>query len=190
MSVGDAAMIFEPFDDRSHNIVRDVLDYAEQRYVREGRCRDAEAVDYLTLDYFATYRDFMQHAAQYVENEEFIAADLFLAKLPRGRLKQRLDRNHKACARQLANRTRIYFPNYEPLLRMALLHVLRSEADAEAIRWNGVVLLASATLPGVLTDVRRELRRRGMPYDVTLVADATAKRRIGTRAMPALSLLD
>ncbi len=174
------------FDDKAHSIVQDLLDYGEERYVRDGLCTPANASEYLTLEYIATCRDFMSHAAQYLEADERIGADIFLAKLPRGNLKARYERNRDACARQLSSSTRLYFPHFEPLLRLALLHVLQSAKDAEAIRWNGVVLLAAASLPGVLTDVRRELRRRGLPYDVTLVADATAERRIANRKLPAL----
>ncbi len=165
------------FNDKAHVIVQDVLDYAEERHVREGTCTAQSAAQYLTLDYIATCRDFMFHATQYLENEERVGADLFLAKLPRGRLKDRFERNRVACAWQLATQTRRYFPDYEPLLRLAFLHVLRSVDDTNTIRWNGVVLLAAASLPGVLTDIRRELRRRGIKYDVTLVADATVERR-------------
>jgi len=99
--------------------------------------------------------------------------------LPTGKATARLNRRAKQRAVQLATHTRTYFPEYDGLLRQAYVHVLRSIEDASAIRLNGVVRLAAAKLPNVLTDVRRELRRRGFPFDVTLVADEIPAQRFG-----------
>lgn len=175
-------MLLERFNDKAHVIVQDLLDYAEERVVRSGLCTPDYAVEYLALDYIKTCSDFIEHGAQYLETDERIGADLFLAKLPKGRLKSRFERNKRACAVQLSTNTRMYFPEYHKLLRLALLHVLQSAPTAEAVRWSGVVLLAAASLPNVRTDIRRELRRRGMVYDVTLVGDEALAKRIGNAA--------
>jgi len=172
-------MRLEHFNDKAHVILQDMLDYAEQRVVRNGICTPDNAVEYLALDYIKTCGDFIEHSAQYLENDERIGADLFLAKLSTGTLKTRYERNKRACAQQLSTNTPLYFPDYHKLLRLALLHVLQSAADAQTVRWSGVVLLAAASLPNARTDIRRELRRRGMDRDVTLVGDATLNERIG-----------
>lgn len=82
-------------------------------------------------------------------------------------------------ASQLSTHTHVYFPDYPKLLRLAYLHILANTTDLDAIRRSGVLMLAAATLPGVRTDIRRELRRRGATWDRTLVQDATLERRIG-----------
>jgi hypothetical protein len=173
-------MKLDRFNDKAHVIVQDMLDYAEERLVRDGICTPANADEYLALNYIKTCGDFIQHSAQYLENEERIGADLFLAKLTTGALRSRFERNKRICALQLSANARLYFREYQNLLRLASLHVLQTAKDWQTIRWSGVVLLAAASLPGVLTDVRRELRRRGMTYDVTLVADATVQQRNAT----------
>jgi hypothetical protein len=172
----------ERFNDKAHVIVQEMLDYAEEKLVCDCICTPANADEYLALNYIKTCSEFIQNSAQYLEIEERIGADLFLAQLTKGRLRGRFERNAHICGLQLAANTAVYFPDYGKLLRLALLHVLQSASDWRSIRWNGVVLLAAASLPGVLTDIRRELRRRGMPYEVTLVADATLNKRIGPAA--------
>lgn len=182
--------MLKPFNDKAHVIVQELLDLAETTIVRKGICTLENASRYLAIDYIGTCGDFIEHSVQYLENDERIGADLFLAKLATGRLKARFERNSLACALHLTRNTTTYFPEYLPLLRLALLHVLRSTTDAQSIRSNGVVLLASASLPGVLTDVRRELRRRGRDHDLTLVADETVQRRIGSLASLGLPFLN
>lgn len=172
-------MNLEPFNDRAHGIVSEVLDYAEDRLARDGTCASRDAAEYLALDYIKTCGDFIEHSVVYLENDERIGADLFLAKLPKGRLKARFERNARKCASQLSTHTHVYFPDYPKLLRLAYLHVLANTTDLDAIRRSGVLMLASATLPGVRTDIRRELRRRGATWDRTIVQDATLERRIG-----------
>jgi hypothetical protein len=176
-------MRLERFNDKAHVILQDMLDYAEEKVVRLGLSERCNAVEYLALDYIKTCAEFIEHSTQYLENDERIGADLFLAKLAKGPLAARFERNKRMCALQLSTNTRMYFPEYPKLLRLAMMHVIQSAADAQAVRWNGVVLLAAASLPNVRTDVRRELRRRGMDYDVTLVGDATVARRIGRNSV-------
>lgn len=183
-------MKLETFDDRAHSIVSEVLDQAEDKLTRDGICVARDAAEYLALDYIKTCGDFFEHGAVYLENEERIGADLFLAKLPKGKLKARFERNARRCASQLSTHTPVYFPDYPKLLRLAYLHILANTTDLDAIRRSGVVMLASATLPGVLTDVRRELRRRGATWDRTIVLDAALERRISgeNRFMPLITL--
>ncbi|NTZ43617.1 hypothetical protein G7A66_11090 [Altererythrobacter sp. SALINAS58] len=177
------------FDDKAHAILQDVLDYAEERLTREGSQAPDSATTYLTLEYINASRGLMSHASQYLESDEWAAAAIFLSTLPWGRLKQRLDRNSSACARQLARNTCLYFPNFRLLLRLSLLQVLSSAEGPETIRWNGIVLLAAASLPGVRADIRRELRRRGLAWDVTLVGDLIMEKRIGYQTSPNVTLL-
>lgn len=125
----------------------------------------------------ATREDFSDLSDE--EIVERIGVDLFLAKLPKGRLKARFERNVRKCASQLSTHTHVYFPDYPKLLRLAYLHLLANTTDLDAIRRSGVLMLASASLPGVRTDIRRKLRRRGATWDRTIVQDATIEQRIG-----------
>lgn len=167
------------FDEKAHVLLSDVLDQTESRLVREGVCKPESASEYLTVRYIKACGDFIEHASVYLENDERIAADLFLSELAKGALKARFNRNAKICAVQLSKHTLVYFPDYNKLLRLYYLQVLAASDVVSTLRHNGVLLLAAATLPGVRSDARRELRRRGANHDALLVPDETIQDLIG-----------
>lgn len=171
-------MRLDLFNEKAHAILSDVFDQAEERLVRDSICPAPNASEYLALDYIKTCGDFIEHSVVYLENDERIGADLFLAKLPKGKLRPKFDRHAHKCAVQLSTHTHVYFPDYPKLLRLAYLHVLANTADLETIRRSGVLMLAAASLPGVRTDIRRELRRRGATWDRTIVCDDTLAVRL------------
>lgn len=107
------------FNDKAHEIVGRILEIAEDRAIAKGLCRPEQATNFLALDYIKTCADFLEHGTQYLTSDERIGADLFLAKLPKGRLKARFDRDKRICASQLAAHTFLYFPSYATLLRLA-----------------------------------------------------------------------
>ena len=165
-------------DEVAYPIVASIVDTAEERLVAKGICSREDAARYLALDYIATCSSTVRHSVQYFESDERTGAGMFLAKLPMGKLKTQYRRIEQRCAAHLASRPALHFPDYEPLLRVALLQVLRSIEDVRTLRSHGVVLLACGALAEVRTDIRRELRRRGLPYDPTLVDDVTIARRV------------
>ena len=179
-------MNLELFNEKAHRLLSDMLDQTEARLVREGVCEPELASEYLTLRYIAACGEFIEHAAVYLESEERIAADLFLFDLAKGATKARFMRNAKACAVQLSRHTPLYFPDYHKLLRLAYLHALAAAPGLDELRRSGVLLLASATLPGVRSDVRRELRRRGATHDALLVPDDTVQALLGRGELTAL----
>ncbi|WP_288986280.1 hypothetical protein [uncultured Sphingopyxis sp.] len=171
----------EPFNDKAHAIVSEVLDAAEAWLVRTGKCEPPQTDDYLTMAYIKENGAFLEHAAVYLESEGRIAADLFLWALSnalKGTAKTRYIRHDRKCAIQLHWHTHIYFRNYHAILRQTYLQLLRTLPDVRAIDHNGVLKLAAATLPGVRTDIRRERRRRGADSDRLIVRDDTMNNRI------------
>jgi hypothetical protein len=167
-------------DERAYSIVRNVVDYAEERLVRTGICAPENAARYLALDYIATCSSAIEHGTQYLESDERIGADLFLAKLPTGALKAQYHRNRKLCAAHLAAQPWLHFADYKPILRIAFLNAIRTIGDVRELRFSGVALLACGTFDDAPTDLRREFRRRGLSYDPTLIEAATLARRIGS----------
>lgn len=159
------------FNDKAHPILAELLDEAEERLVREGVCELEQANEWLAARYVAVCGEFLEHAAVYLESEERIGADLFLFELAKDTTKRRFARNAKACAIQLATHTTIYFPNYLKVLRLLYLHALRTTETLDELARSGVLRLAVGTLPGVLADVRSELRRRGAKFEPLLVPD-------------------
>ncbi len=169
-------------DERAYSIVGNVVDYAEERLVRTGVCSRENAARYLALDYIATCSSAIEHGTQYLESDERIGADLFLAKLPTGTLKAQYHRNRKRCAAHLAAKPPLHFVDYKPILRIAFLNAIRTIGDVRELRFSGVALLACGTFEDAPTDLRREFRRRGLSYDPTLIEVATSARRIGREA--------
>jgi hypothetical protein len=179
-------MKLELFNENAHRLLADMLDEAEDRLVGMDVCEPQEADEYLTALYIRECGAFLEHGAVYLQNEERIAADLFLAKLPRRRARQWSNRRMRICAVQLSTNTHVYFPKYHMMLRLSYLHVLNQTEDWRALRRSGILMLAAATLPGVRSDIRRELRRRGASHISLIVPDDELQKRLGNLALPKL----
>ncbi len=186
--LGVRSMKLRGYDDKAYVLINEMMEYAENWLVRSDVCPAECAAEHLALDYIATVSSVIKYGNQYLEAEETAGADLFLSRIVSAQTKTRFQRNARRCAVHLATDPSRHFPNYAGQLRLALLHVLRTTDDAHALRSNGVTLLASGSLEGVKIDIQRELRRRGLTYEPTLVADATVSRRTkAARASRALT---
>lgn len=174
-------MALHMFDDAAHATLQMLLDRYENRLVTDDVCEPEEAHEFVTLEYIETCGGMLNHAQTYLEAEEVIGADIFLWKLNRILKMRKSDRQIRNAAKQLATHTHRYLPKFEQMLRLSLLQVLSETESFEQLRWNGVVLLAAATLPGVRDDIRRELRRRGATFESLLVTDSTYQRTVGRR---------
>lgn len=170
-----------PFDDAAHATVQSLLDQYEERLVANGVCEPQEAHEFVTLEYIETCGSLLDHAQTYLENEEENGADIFLWKINSVTKARKSNRQVRKAARQLAMHTHIYLPKFEQILRISMLEILSEASDVGEVRWNGIILLAAATLPGVRDDIRRELRRRGAKFDSLLVSDSTYARTVGRR---------
>ena len=177
-------MILEPFNDKAHGFLSELLDEAEEYLVRSKFCQAEHVSEYLATVYIEECGRFLENASAYLPNDERIAADIFLSKLPTRRKRLLSPRRLRMCAHQLAQHTRLYFPTYPELLRIAYLRVMHGTAEWQSLRHNGVLMLAVATLPNVLNDVRRELRRRGAAETALLVPDDVVHIRIGSSNHP------
>ena len=104
------------FNNKAHAIISEVLDEEEMRLFRADICPPHEASEYLTLEYIKTCSKFLEHGVMYLQYEERIGSDIFLAKIARGKVKRRFDLNARACAEQLATHTHVYFAEYLPTL--------------------------------------------------------------------------
>lgn len=159
----------ELFDDRAHRIVAELLDAAEGRLIRTGQCSLASVSDYLTLAYIKEAAGLLEYGTVYLEGDGRNAADIFLSKLAFGAVATKYHRNSRRYAEHLQRHEAIYFPNFPNLLRLAYLRQIQSECELSTLLHSGLLTLAARSLPGVETDVRRELRRRGLQCDRTLV---------------------
>ncbi|TPO07131.1 hypothetical protein [Mesorhizobium sp. B1-1-5] len=167
------------FDDKAHVIIASILDDASEHLINSGICKPQEVDEYIALDYIAQCSAAITHGVVYLEHDEMIGAGIFLDRYSRKNNRQLFQRNSDRCVSQLVRSPNIYFPDYLALLRFAYLRVLNSVSDADILRASGVLMLAAATLPGVRTDIRRELRRRGLSYDPSLISEDTLQKRIG-----------
>lgn len=168
----------QPFNERAHPIVADVIDAAERWLIRNGVCEPQQTDEYLTMAYVKECGQFLEHGC-YTENEGRIAADLYLSRLSNAgtkALKERYHRNYDLCALHLHWHTPYYFPDYHRILRMTYIHLLRTLEGLDEIDRNGVLKLAARNLPGVRTDINRERRRRGATKDRILIADGELSR--------------
>ena len=174
-------MSIQPFDDRLHEIITGLLDRTEAKLVSNGTCKAEHAHEYLTTLYIEACAGIIVGGNTYMPNDERIGAEIFLSKLGDAKFNRLSPRRQSACAVHLTNHTHVYFPNFHAMLRLACVHILHSTRGYEEIQKNGVILLASATLPGVRNDVRREFRRRGCDIDRLLVADELYEQRMNRR---------
>lgn len=174
-------MSIQPFDDRLHEIITAALDRTETKMVANGVCAAEHADEFLTARYIEACAGIIVGGSTYMPNDERIGAEIFLTKLGDAKFNRISPRRQTKCAVHLTNHTHVYFPNYHAMLRQACTHVLHSTCGYEEIQSNGAVLLASATLPGVRNDIRREFRRRGCDVDRLLVADKLYEQRMKLR---------
>lgn len=131
------------FNNKAHAIISEILDEEEMRLVRADICPSHEASEYLTLDYIKTCSEFLENGVMYLQNEEQLGSDIFLAKLARGKVKRHFDRNARACAEQLAAHTHVYFAEYLLTLRLTYLRILSETVDIEKVVRSGVLMLAA-----------------------------------------------
>lgn len=162
----------EPLDERIETFLSQVLDRTEARAVRNGRCAPEHADEYLTIRYIEATSSLIRGGAQYMRVDEVIGAEIFLSKLGDGIFNRSSMKRQSKCAIQLVGHTHVFFPNYHAILKATFRHILASHCGkAYDLAAYGVIMLAAATLPGARSEIRRELRRRGIDYDRTLVSD-------------------
>ncbi|GLQ79285.1 hypothetical protein GCM10007881_28030 [Mesorhizobium huakuii] len=180
-------MKLRSFDNKAHEIIASVLDNAAEHLVQTARCKPTETDEYLTLAYIAECSSVIKNGTSYLEVDEIIGAELFLEHFASGKSRTSFMRNDRKCAKQLAAHPNVYFPDYLTILRLAYLRVLNAADDATSIRANGTLMLAAASLPGVSTDIRRELRRRGLTYELSLVPKDVLQKRLGPNGTLAIA---
>lgn len=171
----------QPFNERAHGIVGDMIEAAELALIRNGVCQPTETDMHLTMDYIRQCGSFHEAAQVYMENDGRLASGIFLWRLSqasKAQLRAKYHRNWRICEVQLHWHAHYYFPMYLRTLREVSLKLLHNLPTLTAIDQNGVLRLAMANLPNVLRDVRRERRRRGADWDKLLIDDGVADRRI------------
>jgi hypothetical protein len=169
------------FDQRAHDLLVNLLDVAEEQLIEYGICGPQETNEYLTAFYIEEASCFLRHGLRYLPSEGRIAGDLFIWKLANATNSPKYHKHAKACGKQLAEHTELYFPRYAEMLTKAYIETLQNVEEPNLIMTHGVILLAAATLPGVDVALRREFRRRGLTYDRSLICDddLATRRRVG-----------
>lgn len=165
--------------DKAHQLLQEILDGAEDRAIRRGACSPEDATDLLTVAFIAQCESFMEHALRYVPNDERLASEIFLHYAATAAQRRMLsNRMSKRCAIHLQNNKTVYLPNYHALLRTRLIQVLATRTTSSEIMRSGVVILSVGTLDGALTDICRELRRKGCDKQRTLIVEDALKARM------------
>lgn len=166
------AMPIEPLDERIEVFLSQVLDRTEARAVRNGRCKPEYADEYLTMRYIEATSNIIFGGAQYMRVDEVHGASIFLSRLGDGTFNRASTKRQSKCALQLVGHTHVFFPKYHAILKATFRHIIQSHCGhAYELAHIGVIILAAATLPGARSEIRRELRRRGIEYDRGLVSD-------------------
>ena len=72
----------KPFDDHAHVVIADILDKAELRIASELGVIEAEASDYLCIDYIKTSARFIDYATQDRKSTRLNSSHLDLSRMP------------------------------------------------------------------------------------------------------------
>ena len=153
----------EPLDERIEAFLSEVIDRTEARCVRNGVCTPEHADEYLTTEYIEDTSCLLFGANHYMLGDELIGADIFLTRLGDAIFDAASDRRKAKCVNQLVGHTHVFFPKYHEILKATFRHILSNHCGrAYELAHKGIILLAAATLPGARSEIRRELRRRGM----------------------------
>lgn len=165
-------MKIEPFNNQADAWLSDMLDRAEDKMVREGQCPADQASEVLMLQYIVAVAGIIRGGTQYLLNDEIIGAGIFLNGLRDARYLRWSGKRQRMCELQMAGHTHVYFPNYHTVLQATFRHVLQSTCGHGIdVTHSGILLLASTTLPGARSEIRRELRCRNIDFDLTMVGD-------------------
>jgi hypothetical protein len=171
----------QPFNDRAHEIVRDMIEAAELVLARNRLCHASEANEVIAMNYIRECGSLLNGISFYVENEGRIAADIFLGKLANAAkpmLRQRYHRSHRICGIHLHWHVRYYFPTFLGSLRKLSLLLLQQSRHVRTIDQNGILKLAAANLPNVKADINNHRRRLGASSDRLIISKDDRNRRI------------
>ena len=184
------------FDNRAHEIVRQVLNVAEDKLL-EGQISDPfEVEEYLCRFFIEDAAGAIQGSSWFEQGEATSGAETFLLKCVGGftdkphRMRRTLTPvKLRTCGTQLSFHTPYYFPRYHAILTQRCIEELQQPDDAALIGagWNGIFHLAAASLPGIKEEINRELRRRGLTYDAAKVPATHLARRMRAIGKPAIS---
>lgn len=170
--------MYKPFDHITHERLSLLFEAVEDVLIGEGVCSPSETNEYLTALYIREVGAFMSYASCYLDDEERAIGRNFIHDLTSLASTKRFRKYHRELGTHLATHTTVYFPRYHEMLTKAYLDVLHTVEDLQTVMFDGVIMLAAATLPGLRTDLRREFKRRGLDYDKLLVPDDVLSRRM------------
>ena len=166
----------------THSRLSELLDMAEDAILARGFCAPDEVESHMFKAYLRSVDANMSYCSQYLVTEEQCAGRSFIIDLCQKLGEPKFMRHAYKMAEQLINQPHFYFRHYEQMLTAEYLELLERAEDLDRLRFSGVILLAVASLPGVRSDIRRILRRRGVDggerFIPTLVADETMTQRI------------
>ncbi len=175
------------FNDMAHELVRKVLDIAEDRLL-EGQIEDpVEVEEYLCRAYIEQVASIINGASWFMQNDATNGSEIFLLKClgafsdkPHPFRRRLTATKLRACGNQLSFRTATYFRRYPEILTQRYIEELHKPNNEVLIGagHNGIFHLAVASLPGVQEQINRELRRRGLPYDAAKVPTLHLARRM------------
>lgn len=173
-------MILKEFDSKSHELLTLLFDAAEEKLVSRGVCQSTEASFLLTMAYIKECGEFLENGIAFLKSEGVAASWMFIGNLAGSIGFKRIGRRDYQCAQQLLMHSALYFPEFYKALTVCYANKLQAAKDANEIQSSGILMMAAAMLPGARTELRRELRRRGLNYDRTLAPDDVMRLRLGS----------
>lgn len=170
---------YTPFHDpNAHSALTEIIWLAQDEVLARGFCAPEDVEQYMFDKYVDAVNTNMSGCSQYLLTEEQCAGESYIIDLCNFVGKPALSKRAWKMAAQLMCQPTLYFENYLHMLTTAYIRTLREIEDVKVLRFNGVFLLAAASLPGWYHDARRELQRRGYRIEPTLVSDELSKQRI------------
>lgn len=169
------------FNQKAHEIIRQMLNKCEDNLIRNNVCQAHEVEEYLCRHYLAQVASILGGASYFLQSDAAIGAEIFLSRLCGMYSMGRFERYTKICGRQLSFHTVLYFRRYPETLTQMYIETMHGATDEQLrhLNKNGIVQLAAVSLPGVLEEHRRELRRRGIDASNVIAFDGDRARRLG-----------
>ncbi|MFC5738642.1 hypothetical protein [Sinirhodobacter huangdaonensis] len=171
------------FDTKADVVIREIRNRCEDDLVRKNVCCIEDADEYLCRDYVRQVSSVVQGAQSFLPGDAVTGAEIFLSRMVGDYGMGKYWRFSERCGKQLSLYADYYFRCYYEVLSMMYVETMQAADDKQIIELahNGTILLAAASLPGVVNELRREFRRRGLNYDRFLVANKDLDMRLGVQ---------
>lgn len=179
----------QDFDNKAHEALRNLLDWAEDRMIAQGVCEPHEVEGYQCREYIGQLAVTTFGTCNYNQREAEIGATIFISGLCNTYgLRKLSNAQEQECARQLTYHQSYYFRDFHATLTKVFIEHLQEGSDEDLIsyRFDALFQLAAAKIPNARDQIRREYRRRGLGVPM-LVGDRVLEQHMSVNRPPRLS---